>query len=77
MFDAFDHVRHAQHGDGRNLVVTEAAKSLGGEVDVIALAQASMSRLQESLAAATGLPVLSSPRLGVEKVRATLDALPR
>lgn len=72
---AFDLLMQGQR-DAHDAAVTEAAKSLAGEVDVIALAQASMSRLQEPLAAAAGLPVLSSPRLGVEKVRATLDALP-
>ncbi len=47
-------------------MVTEQAVRLAETVDTIVLAQASMSRLTEPLQEATGVPVLSSPRLGVE-----------
>ena len=43
------------------------------ECDVLLLAQGSMAPLQDAIAAATGKPVLSSPRLGVMAVRAALD----
>lgn len=47
-------------------LVIEQALDLAKDVDLIVLAQASMSRLQPVLAERTGLPVLSSPRMGVE-----------
>jgi Asp/Glu/hydantoin racemase len=47
-------------------MVTEQAVDLAKNVDVIVLAQASMSRLVDVLREKTGLPVLSSPRMGVE-----------
>jgi Asp/Glu/hydantoin racemase len=52
-------------------IVTRTIASLSGRVDVIVLAQASMARLIPTL---TGLdvPVLSSPRSGVEALRAVL-----
>jgi hypothetical protein len=33
-----------------------------------------MARMEKALAEATGKPVLSSPRLGVEQVKAVLEA---
>jgi len=47
-------------------LVTEQAVELAKTVDIIVLAQASMSRLVDVLAERTGKPVLSSPRMGVE-----------
>lgn len=52
--------------DGHDRAVSAAAAELAAEVDVIVCAQASMWRLADGLAAETGKPVLSSPRLGVE-----------
>jgi Asp/Glu/hydantoin racemase len=46
-------------------MIMEQAVALAKEVDVIVLSQASMNRLVDALAEATGLPVLSSPRRGV------------
>ncbi len=45
--------------------IMAAAEGLADRVELFVLAQASMGRLQESLMAATGKPVLASPRLGV------------
>lgn len=56
---AGDRARH-------DAMVTEQAVDLAKDVDVIVLAQASMSRLAPTLAESTGVPVLSSPRMGVE-----------
>jgi hypothetical protein len=42
---------------------------------VIILAQASMIRMQETIARATGKPVLSSPRPGLLAVKARLETL--
>jgi Asp/Glu/hydantoin racemase len=47
-------------------MVIEQAIDLAKGVDTIVLAQASMGRLAETLREQTGLPVLSSPRMGVE-----------
>jgi len=46
-------------------MVLEQATALAADVDVIVLAQASMSRLAERIEEAAGVPVLSSPRLGI------------
>ena len=55
-------------------VVRRTILSLVDKVDVIVLAQASMARLTSSLGDLKG-PVLSSPRSGVEAVRALLETL--
>ena len=52
-------------------IVRHTIESIAGRVDVIVLAQASMARLLPSLAE-LGVPVLSSPKSGVEAVRAVL-----
>ena len=58
-----------QHDD----IVRRTIASLVDKVDVIVLAQASMARLVASLGDLK-VPVLSSPRSGVEAVRAVLEA---
>lgn len=57
-------------------MVLEGALQLAPKVDLIVLAQASMSRLAPFLAEKTGKEVLSSPRLAVEYVKSMLDTLP-
>jgi Asp/Glu/hydantoin racemase len=47
-------------------IVTKEAMELAAKVDLIVLAQASMSRLAEVLQQRTGKTVLSSPRIGVD-----------
>jgi Asp/Glu/hydantoin racemase len=47
-------------------MVTEQAMDLAKSVDMIVLSQASMNRLTRNLHEQTGLPVLASPRIGVE-----------
>lgn len=59
-----------------NLLVVEQAVDLAKTVDLIVLAQASMSRLVDVLQAETGLPVLASPRLGVDYLARRLAELP-
>jgi len=59
---------HTERHDG---IVTRTIASLSGQVDVIVLAQASMARLIPALTG-LGVPVLSSPRSGVEALRAVL-----
>ena len=53
-------------------MVVARAKELVDDVDVIVLAQASMQRLKDRLQDETGLPVLSSPRMGVELLAETV-----
>jgi Asp/Glu/hydantoin racemase len=50
-------------------IVSARMKELVGTVDVIVLAQASMARVAESLPEADRrVPILSSPRLGVQRL---------
>lgn len=56
-------------------MVTENALKLSKEVDVIILAQASMSRLAPELTTKCGIDVLGSPRLAVEYVRSYFDQI--
>jgi Asp/Glu/hydantoin racemase len=56
-------------------MVTEQAIELAKDVDTIVLAQASMNRLAPVLQERTGLPVLSSPRMGVEYLARRLAEL--
>lgn len=65
-----DRPRHDQ-------MVLEGALKLAPQVDLIVLAQASMSRLAPMLAEKTGKEVLSSPRLAVEYVKSVLDQMPQ
>jgi Asp/Glu/hydantoin racemase len=56
-------------------LVEAAAVELAGQVDVVVLAQASMSRLVDALATSTGRPVLTSPRLGVGELARRLSEI--
>lgn len=58
----------ARHDD----IVAEAAKTLAADVQVLVLAQGSMARLAPRLENETGIPVLSSPRLGIEHTAGVL-----
>lgn len=55
-------------------IVSRKLRSLMNEVDVIVLAQASMARVAEGIAEKR-VPILSSPRLGVERTKEVLDKL--
>jgi hypothetical protein len=56
-------------------MVLDAARDLAPKVDLILFAQASMTRLAEPVAQATGLVVLTSPRLAIEHTKRVLDGL--
>jgi Asp/Glu/hydantoin racemase len=56
-------------------MVSREAAVLAKDVDLIVLAQASMSRLAGRLQDETGRPVLASPRLGVEYLAKRVDEL--
>lgn len=62
------------HPEKHDELLLDAATRTASEADVIILAQGSMARMQEAIAAATGRPVLSSPRLGVLALRDLLNA---
>jgi Asp/Glu/hydantoin racemase len=68
---AFD-VLMSGNRDAHDQIVSDQAAVLSKDVDVIVLAQASMQRLGKRLEGETGLPVLSSPRIGVEYLASTL-----
>jgi Asp/Glu/hydantoin racemase len=53
-------------------MVSGAAGELAKDVDLIVLAQASMTRLNPRISQETGLPVLSSPRLAIEYTKQVL-----
>ena len=57
-------------------MVAEAAQKLSANVDLVVLAQASMTRLVPILAQETGLRILSSPRLAIEYTAKVLNSLP-
>lgn len=59
--------------EGHDRLVRGAVEDLAGRVDVVLLAQASMARALTA-AAPPSVPVLSSPRLGVERARDRLAA---
>lgn len=50
-------------------ILMQAALAVADKVDVIVLAQGSMARMQELIARATGKPVLSSLRSGLQAVK--------
>ena len=56
-------------------LILETGKRVAAEADMLVLAQGSMARMEESLAQATGKPVLSSPLRGVLAVKAALEEL--
>jgi Asp/Glu/hydantoin racemase len=61
--------------DEHDRMVCAAAKDLSASVDIIAFAQASMTRLAPRISGDTGLDVFTSPRLGIEYVKTVLDGL--
>jgi Asp/Glu/hydantoin racemase len=68
-FDAFLAGDMAKH----DAMVREGLKDLGTRVDVIVLAQVSMARVADSLSAGERpVPILTSPRLGVEHLATML-----
>ena len=70
---AFD-LLMAGNREAHDDIVSREAVELAKTVDLIVLAQASMARLAPRLAKETGIPVLASPRLGVEDLAARVQA---
>ncbi|NOV00240.1 Asp/Glu/hydantoin racemase [Paenibacillus sp. LMG 31457] len=69
-FDALISGKPEEH----DRLLLETAMRVASEADVLVLAQGSMARMEKALEEATGKPVLSSPRFGVEHVKAILEA---
>lgn len=70
-YDALVSGRPEEH----DRLIFAAAKSVAAKADALVLAQGSMARMEETLKRETGLPVFSSPRLGVMAVRAELERM--
>lgn len=70
-FDALLAGNTAEH----DAIVSRELVSLAGEVDLIVLAQVSMGRVADSLGDAVACPVLTSPRLGMERLAKHLAQL--
>ncbi|WP_166867022.1 aspartate/glutamate racemase family protein [Salinibacterium sp. ZJ70] len=68
---AYDRLR-AGDRDEHDALVLGTAADLAPDVDAVVLAQASLARLEPVIAAATGLPVLSSPDPFIAEIRAQL-----
>ncbi len=61
--------------EGHDQMVLASAQNLAPKVDILVLAQASMTRLAPMLSDETGLEVFTSPTLGVQSVKDYLDTL--
>jgi Asp/Glu/hydantoin racemase len=59
--------------DKHDAMVLETARQLAPSVDLILFAQASMTRLAPAVQEATGLAVLTSPRLAIEYAKRVLE----
>jgi aspartate/glutamate racemase len=59
--------------DAHDELILKAATKLAETVDVIVLAQGSMARMEKDLKEKTGVPVLSSPYLSVQEIKAMLS----
>jgi len=59
--------------DKHDALILATAVQLTPRVDALVLAQGSMARMEQKLAEATLLPVFSSPRRGVQAVKAALE----
>lgn len=72
--DAFA-ARKAGNIEKHDRLVKEQAHEIADGVDVIILAQASMSHLEDEIAEETGVTVLSSPDLAMERIAEMVDDL--
>ena len=71
---AFDALREGD-SERHDELVREGLRDLLGWADVVVLAQASMARVVDTLSEdERRTPILSSPRLGMERVRELLEA---
>ena len=59
--------------DAHDLALLESIRELAPRVEVVALAQYSMARVMPRIPPDLGVPVLSSPHTGVERIRERLE----
>lgn len=71
--EAFDRLSEGDE-QGHDRIVMDTVEGLAEDHDVIVLAQASMARLRDKLTN-VGVPVLTSPELGMNRTRGQLQAL--
>jgi Asp/Glu/hydantoin racemase len=69
--EAFDHFLRGDM-EGHDRLVMDAAEALAKKADVVVLAQASMSHLAEQIENASGVPVLTSPKLAMDALESRL-----
>lgn len=75
LVDALADGAFGKSGDDLVQALVEAASHIADQVDVIVLAQVSMSTSEEKLAQATGKVVLSSPKFGAQAVARAIKKL--
>ncbi len=68
---AFDAIMHGEEEKHDSIVATEV-KRIQEEVDVIILAQGSMARLEPKLRKEISIPILTSPRMAVQRIKELL-----
>ena len=73
LVEAAYHRLMAGDKEGHDAVLAEALAELATAVDVVVLAQASMTRVLHRLPEAERERFLSSPRLGMERVKRALE----
>lgn len=66
----------AGRGEEHDRIVSESLLKLAAEVELIVLAQVSMGRVADALGDKVKVPVLTSPRLGMERLAKVLAELP-
>ncbi|MDB5872063.1 MAG: aspartate racemase [Ramlibacter sp.] len=71
--DAFDELSRG-NTEAHDRILRDAIERMAGTQDVIVLAQASMARLLEGRQSSFATPVLTSPLLGITRVREQLQA---
>jgi Asp/Glu/hydantoin racemase len=63
----------AGEAETHDRLIREAAQRIAGDCDAIVLAQGSMAKMEVSLRRITGMPVYSSPALGIAAVKAIFE----
>ncbi len=61
--------------EAHDQMVGDAAAEIKDSVELIVFAQASMTRLAKPISERIGIPILTSPRLGIEAARQLIDSL--
>ena len=73
--DAYQELFLNKNASAHNRIIIEKIREIENFYDVIVLAQGSMVTLLDDLSD-VHTPILTSPRMGVERAKAILDAMP-